>query len=190
MSNPSNQVRSALTKEWIFNALMILMQTKNLNNISITEVCTKAGVSRMGFYRNYNIIEDVIVERIDQVFTDFFDQALAGENFDNYYSTLLFFRCFRNEKILVENLVKSNVSYLLLAKCNEYLHKLATRIVVKTYDDSFKENYIAKFYVGGFYCVLIEWALNGMKESDTYMADILYEFCGVTIPKGNAEKIV
>lgn len=78
MSNPSNQVRSALTKEWIFNALMILMQTKNLNNISITEVCTKAGVSRMGFYRNYNIIEDVIVERIDQVFTDFLIRHWQG----------------------------------------------------------------------------------------------------------------
>lgn len=78
MSNPSNQVRSALTKEWIFNALMILMQTKNLNNISITEVCTKAGVSRMGFYRNYNIIEDVIVERIDQVFADFLIRHWQG----------------------------------------------------------------------------------------------------------------
>ena len=190
MPSQPNQVRSAMTKEWIFQALMLLMKTKDLNKISITEVCTKAGVSRMAFYRNYNIIEDVIMERMDQVFIDFLDQAFAGVNFDTHNTTLLFFRCFRNEKVLIENLIKSNANYLLLSKCNEYLIKLTKRIAVKTYDDPIKESYIAKFYVGGFFCVLMEWTQNGMNESDHHMANILYEFCGVTIPQGNAEKIV
>ena len=40
-------------KEALQDALILLMKEKQYRSISITELCKKAGVSRMAFYNNY-----------------------------------------------------------------------------------------------------------------------------------------
>ena len=40
-------------KEALQDALILLMKEKQYRSISITELCRKAGVSRMAFYNNY-----------------------------------------------------------------------------------------------------------------------------------------
>lgn len=43
----------------ITDALFILLKKKNVNDISITELIRKAGVSRNSFYRNFKSIEEI-----------------------------------------------------------------------------------------------------------------------------------
>jgi AcrR family transcriptional regulator len=43
-----------LTKECILTALLRLMEEKPYSSISITDITTLAGVSRMAYYRNYS----------------------------------------------------------------------------------------------------------------------------------------
>ncbi|MFM9279464.1 TetR/AcrR family transcriptional regulator [Paenibacillus jiagnxiensis] len=177
MSYGPLSLKKQKTKDLIYNALMELMRTKNLNSLSITELCKKAGVSRVTFYRYYEILEDVILEYIDQIFTNYFDLVSKTESIDNHTITLLFFNRFREEKTLIVNLMNSNASSILLEKCNEYLFALTNRIVGENLYEKQKENYIVKFVVGGFFNTLIEWTSNNMNESDEYMAEILYKFC-------------
>lgn len=177
MSHGSLNLKKQKTTDLLYIALMDLMKTKNLNSISITELCKKAGVSRMTFYRYHDILEDVILEYIDQIFNNYFDLVAKTESINNYNITRLFFKCFREEKTLIINLMNSNVSQILLEKCNNYLFTLTSRIVGEKLYEKQKENYIVKFIVGGFFNTLIEWTLNDMNESDEYMADILYTFC-------------
>lgn len=40
-------------KEALQDALILLMKEKQYRSISVTELCKKAGVSRMAFYNNY-----------------------------------------------------------------------------------------------------------------------------------------
>lgn len=47
--NPKNIV----VKESITQALLILMENKDFEKITITDIVNKAGVVRMSFYRNY-----------------------------------------------------------------------------------------------------------------------------------------
>ena len=49
-----------LVIESIEEAVLILMKDKEYNKITITEICKKAGVSRMGFYGNFKTVEDVL----------------------------------------------------------------------------------------------------------------------------------
>ena len=55
--NPKNIV----VKESITQALLILMENKDFEKITITDIVNKAGVVRMSFYRNYTSKEDVIL---------------------------------------------------------------------------------------------------------------------------------
>ncbi|MBR6940531.1 MAG: TetR/AcrR family transcriptional regulator, partial [Clostridia bacterium] len=42
-----------LTRECITTALLIIIREKDYDEITITDITEKAGVSRMAYYRNY-----------------------------------------------------------------------------------------------------------------------------------------
>ena len=59
-----NENINKIVRESIQQALIILMNQKKFNDISITELCKKAGVSRMAFYNNYNSKDDLLKQLI------------------------------------------------------------------------------------------------------------------------------
>lgn len=56
----SNSEINAITRESIYLALQQLLETKTLAEITITEITSKAGVSRMAYYRNYQNKEEIL----------------------------------------------------------------------------------------------------------------------------------
>ena len=125
MANAMNSYKSAVTRESIFIALMILMEKKDFRKISITEVTTKAGVSRMAFYRNYDILEDVIIGYLNVLFAKY-DEIIMTTGLENTYDiVLLFFASFKAETTLMMNLIRSNLTYLLLDKSNLFLYAVS-----------------------------------------------------------------
>ena len=50
------------TKQAVVEALMRLLNKKPLDDISISEFAKEAGISRMTFYRNYQVKEDVFLD--------------------------------------------------------------------------------------------------------------------------------
>jgi len=53
------------SREWLTNALLVLMEEKEFKNISITEIATKADLSRRTFYRIFETKEDMYTTRIN-----------------------------------------------------------------------------------------------------------------------------
>ena len=47
-------------------ALLSLMQNKNINDISVTELIKRAEVGRMSFYRNYASKEEIVLDALRQ----------------------------------------------------------------------------------------------------------------------------
>ena len=43
----------------LYEALFQLMENKKMNEITVKELCDKAGVSRISFYRNFDYISDI-----------------------------------------------------------------------------------------------------------------------------------
>lgn len=83
MANKNSNLQDRITKESIFTALMIIMEKKDFKEISITEITKKAGVSRMAFYRNYNQMEDIIINHLDEFLVEYSKQLL------NHYLRIL-----------------------------------------------------------------------------------------------------
>lgn len=172
MHSEQSQELNLLTKEAIFTALMQLMEKKDYNDISITEIAERAGVSRMAYYRNYNSKEDIIIKEMDRIFKEYVDDVLHKyhEDFGSLY--VEFFRHFRNYHSMVEMLIKADLTYLILDQFDSYIN-----FVEKTFFSKFLPNGVDKYELyyaaGGIYKVLIEWIKGGMKESDEEMAEIL-----------------
>ncbi|MBO0451880.1 TetR/AcrR family transcriptional regulator [Candidatus Enterococcus murrayae] len=177
MANAMNSYKNAITKESIFTALMIIMEKKDFHKISVTEVTAKAGVSRMAFYRNYEVLEDVITDYLNDCFAEYEKAIERVGLYNSYEVVLLFFSTFKAEKTLLLNLIESKLTYLLLDKCNTFLEDICKTIVCdKSYSPE-KEKYTIKFLTGGFFNILIEWIMNDFNESEEYMAELFYEYC-------------
>ena len=58
--NRKNSAHSIVV-ESLTQALLILMEKKPLKEIKISELCKKAGVGRVSFYRNYSSMEEILV---------------------------------------------------------------------------------------------------------------------------------
>jgi hypothetical protein len=58
----SNNRQVQRTRGWIFEALMILMDEKPYEKITVSDIVEKAGIARQTFYRNFNDKNEVIFE--------------------------------------------------------------------------------------------------------------------------------
>ena len=52
-------------------ALLILLETKDIDFISVKEICEKAGVNRSTFYLHYDTIDDLFAETIEMLNNEF-----------------------------------------------------------------------------------------------------------------------
>jgi AcrR family transcriptional regulator len=174
MVNKNNNSQNKITKECIFDALMILMEQKNFKEISITEITKKAGVSRMAFYRNYHQMEDIITSYLDEFLDEYSKQIIRCGKKDKYESVCLYFAYFRKHEKLITNLIHSKLTNLILERCIEFFHSFSNDIACEKLYTPEEKRYFIEFVAGGLFRVLIEWAKGGMKESDEYMAKIVY----------------
>ena len=67
MSGKSPNQRSISVKEAILGALIDLTERKAFSSITVVELCEAAGVSRMAFYRNYKVKEEVFSHRLEEL---------------------------------------------------------------------------------------------------------------------------
>ena len=64
--------RKHSTKDYITIALYYLMSKKDYESTTVTDICNKARVSRMSFYRYFNNKEDIFINYCDERFEEFF----------------------------------------------------------------------------------------------------------------------
>jgi AcrR family transcriptional regulator len=124
MKKVSVNSQNQLIRESIFTALMILMERKSFNKITITEIVNKAGVSRMSYYRNYCSKEDIINQYFDEVLEEYMEVISNYEKYDRYHRKYWFITCFKNNERLIKNLIQSELEFLVLERINIFADKV------------------------------------------------------------------
>lgn len=145
----------------IVDALVELLHEFCYEEISISDITKKAGVSRITFYRNFRSREEVMLTFISQV-TDQVQAAVGKENTEfrlqPYIETVL-------ETILpyayvVDRLYEAHLGELVQSFFDRYL--LTTPVNSGLLDIS---EYERCFLAGGVYTVMLMWIRGGAKES-------------------------
>jgi len=71
MSTKHKNINNIIVKESIVQSLLKIINEKPLSSVNISELCHRAHVSRMAFYRNYNSIEDIFIKELADIFTEY-----------------------------------------------------------------------------------------------------------------------
>lgn len=176
-----------LVKECIFTALMILMEENRYEDIKITGITEKAGVSRMAYYRNYSSKDEILTMHFDELFKKCLEELTVEKEPDYRGVIFRFFGFFADNRRLVHNLIKANLLNLMADRFQVFAH-----YVYFTYlnaeSSSEKEHqqarYGAHFLAGGLYFITLEWIKSGMEESQEEVTELFFELLQSTEKEG------
>lgn len=165
--NTKNNRRKRASMQKIEQVLVELLQTKELNQISVSDICKRAGLNRSTFYANYVDIyglADAIREKLEaQVAELYKDEVEQGFNSNNY---LILFQHIAQNQIFYRTYFKLGYDekYKILA----YDYNLAE----KHLDNRFIE-YHMEFFKSGLTKIIKLWLQNGCKETPEEMFEIV-----------------
>lgn len=166
MNTPNNK-RKKESMERIEKVFVDLLQTKNLAEISVSDICKKAGLNRTTFYANYTDIyglADSIRDKLENNLTDLYQSEIAqGYNSNDY---LKLFRHIKDNPIFYR-------TYFKLGYDNNYK--------IFTYDadlarEHFQNNFIEyhmEFFKSGITQIIKMWLKNDCRESPEDMFEII-----------------
>ena len=167
----SNVESNMFTKECIRTALLSLMAVKIFEKITVTEIIKKAGVSRGGFYRNYQSKEEVLQEICSELFQYILEFMTIHKFYDNTRFWFIdFFHTIAENQEAYKLLVNAQVPKNVVLEFDEgiILKKLQR-------NDSVLEQYRALAIAKGITEIVVVWVKNGMQETPEEMAEMMLQ---------------
>lgn len=163
--------------EWLTNALLALMKEKDYRDISVTEICERADLSRRTFYRLYESKEDVFKEYAGKLCMCYFELFKNQDDISLTSVADIFFSFWKAHKDFLLMLHKHNLIYIVLFKFNELLPTVYVKYkahMLQTKDTKSIE-YVAFYNAGGFWNLLIKWLEDDCAKTPGEMAAIVNE---------------
>lgn len=165
--NTKNNKRKRESKQKIEQVLMKFLQTKELNQISVSDICKKANLNRSTFYANYaDIYElaDTIKEKLEMQVAELYKNEIEkGFNSNNY---LILFQHIKQNQIFYK-------TYFKLGYDEKYeILKYDDMLAKKYFDDQFVE-YHMEFFKSGLTRVIKLWLQNNCKETPEEIFEII-----------------
>lgn len=162
----NNEEVNAITRECIESALILLMEEKSFQDISITDITSRAGVSRNAYYRNYSSKEDILSKYLRnismQISTILKKYDALTETQESWTALLSFVKDFSSQ-------------YRLLLKAG-YRDKLREEFQLQmdqnTPADNYTRHYSNCYWAGAICAILTEWVQNDMDVPIHELAEI------------------
>lgn len=171
-------------------ALISLLEYKDVDYITIKEICDKAGFNRSTFYLHYENISDLInecMEYINQKFLSQFNQnasdfvkKIGDSELDDLYliksEYLTPYLTFIKEN---QNIFKATFSNPNGMQANNKITSLKTYIIfpiMKRYEiPEERVKYILSFYFHGIIAIISEWVKNNCDEKIEEIENIIID---------------
>jgi AcrR family transcriptional regulator len=176
------------TAQLMNQALIQLLEYKDIEYISVKEICEKAGVNRSTFYLHYETISDLVEEAIEHITDKFI--GLFPQNSCDFVGNIQ--EAPINELILVRE--DYLIPYLSFIYDNKGVFKAAVKNpnCMKTFNrysrlkqyvfepimERFQipkdvRNYWTCYYINGIWAIIEEWLKNDCRETVEQIATII-----------------
>lgn len=167
-------LRIIKTKTALHQALLQLLQKKNLKKISITEICRTANVNRGTFYLHFSDVDDLFTEIFKEIMnnlrlsyqephvqTPSFKVEMLNPNtikiFQHIHKNIAFY------EIIISKNVPMMYYYLLFEEINILVKK---DIII---EDSIDEDIYAAYHANTILGIILHWYKTGFNMPVTYL---------------------
>ena len=160
--NVMNNKRRKESIEKIERAFINMLQTKEIVQISVTDICKEAGLNRSTFYANFIDIYDLSDKIRDKLEKDFNKQFKNVSNRD----ALTMFRHIYENQLFYKTYFKLGYD----ERHKAYIYDISR---AKTDFNGNHIEYHIEFFRNGLNSIIKMWLNNGCKETPEEMAEIL-----------------
>lgn len=165
--NTKNNKRKRESRAKIESVFVELLQTKELNQITVSEICNKTGLNRSTFYANYEDIyalADVVRENLEQNLGVLYQDEIASS-----FNSNDFLKLFRH---IAENPLFYQ-TYFKLGYDNQYkIVAYDKKLAAEHFGDQFIP-YHMEFFKSGITAIIKMWLAGGCKETPEEMNEII-----------------
>ncbi len=169
-------MRVKYTREWTFEALHNLLETKEYENIKISEIITKAGISRATFYRNFSNKDDIVKLKVKMFFEYFYlDIVNYYKHIDHNDETILisrFFNSIDEEEKLTSTVIKTNLEYLMEQGILQIINMQKDQFYKLVKPNKNIDKYTMEIVASSAWTLLSRWIKTGKQESALELVDI------------------
>lgn len=158
------------TKDFITTAMLQLLANENISTLTVSQVCKRAGVSRMAFYRNFNGLEQILYEyyqpKLAAIFITIHQNSQDSVKFD---SQLKFFNAF---------------SDVLLLSVDRGFESIIKRIFSEEMEKFYAaegDEYWTAFMSAGVYAIWRKWLLDGQQRPLKEIMEFLKKFSAINL---------
>ena len=164
--NTVNNKRRKESVEKIEKVFMELLQTKELKEITVSDICKLTGLNRSTFYANFVDIFDLSLKLKEKIETDFSSQFRFGDPENKNIGALRMFTHIKENQIFYKTYFK--LGYDESHKIMNYDEKLAEQFFVNK-----NIEYHIEFFRHGLNAIIKMWLAGGCREAPEEMAEIL-----------------
>lgn len=151
------------SKDYLVTALLQLLETKNLNEISVSQVVKRAGVSRMAFYRNFDTLDDLLRSYFEPVIKARFDEVKNKISEEDKLNKVGGF--FNDYADILRLSTEHGFEYVIKDLFDKNMLEFYNTISLPDNLTPVERRYWTKFMSAGVYAIWSEWLLGGRKES-------------------------
>ena len=177
MNEKPESRRVRMTKRLMKDAMLELLEQKELSNISVTELCQTADVHRSTFYKYYTDTADLFRE-IEQDFLEQipFPPKVLDQKSEKQLlaATTAFFDYIRENRRTFQVFFRSSVESAVSSRLVDLL--CSRYITLIECDDEKKEAYIRVYIASGTVGMLREWVKADFNVSSRKIAEMMYSF--------------
>lgn len=160
--NVKNNKRKRESIEKIERAFIEMLQKKDINQISVTDICKETGLNRSTFYANYIDIYDLADKLKEKLEEDFGKQFKDKANHDS----VTMFRHIYENQLFYKTYFKLGYD----EKHQAYIFDTAR--AENDFDGKYIKYHI-EFFKNGINAIIKMWLAGGCKETPEEMSEIL-----------------
>ena len=159
-------------RQCITEALFSLLEKQDFESITITDIIKKAGVSRMGFYRNFvdkkGVIEAFIFDKFVETVNDIKSKRELNFQISSIMQTTL--QNFQKFSKYIKLFLDKNLDSLLY----ECYHKAFYTLYGDRRQSQIRQ-YANEMFIGELFNLEMCWVRNGMQQTPEQLAKIYYQ---------------
>lgn len=181
MTDIKKTSRNRFTRMCIGEAVIALMQERSFDEIKISDIVAKAGVSRMTYYHYYDSKTDILRDYLQEIIATYLRKVGVFSNpdkktpkkdtgaFQSYPHILLSLLFLDQYASFFLTLTEAGLYSIIIDAINDFM----TTQILPNYQGSIYELY---YYSGALLNTFIRWENNGKKETAEEIATIISSF--------------
>ncbi|MGN1343120.1 MAG: TetR/AcrR family transcriptional regulator [Traorella sp.] len=181
--------RVMITKQMLKNGFLNIIQHKNIDKISILEICNESGINRSTFYRHYQEPKDILIEIEKDLFNEVKLKIKIPETANDLKKSLENICVFLEEhasilKILIQNSSDDTIMRIYDEIYIQIYPEIVHLPIFKGWNEESMKILFLHF-AGGNYFIMRSWLLGKIKKTPNQIADLIYNIIMNTNLKEN-----